>query len=168
MTIEHIEIAAEKFGINQTIVKAIVQVESGGDIYAVRYEPDWKWFFRVSYWASKLRITDKTERLLQMCSFGPMQVIGANARENGHTGSLIELCSWEIGLLYGCKYLKKQLVRYLDYQDAIAAYNAGSVRLNLDGTYKNQDYVDKVMKAYASIKKEVNSWECLTDTHYGL
>lgn len=151
-TIEH-EIA-RKHGLAPEIVLSIIEVESGGDQYAVRYEPNWRWFLRISYWASKLRITDKTERMLQSCSFGPMQIIGATSRELGFTGSLVRLCSLT-GVEYGCKYLRKQLDRYEgNVKHAIAAYNAGSARIKRNGKYRNQQYVDKVMAAYGNFTKK--------------
>jgi hypothetical protein len=46
---------------------------------------------------------------------------------------------------YGAKYLASQFRRYGSWPDAVAAYNAGSVRRTASGQYVNQAYVDWVM-----------------------
>jgi len=65
------------------------------------------------------------------------------------------LCKPVVGLEYGCQYLQWQFERYGELSDAVAAYNAGSVRLSEDGSYVNQAYVDKVMRAYARKRGDV-------------
>lgn len=45
---------------------------------------------------------------------------------------------------YGAKYLASQYKRYGDWHDAVAAYNAGSVKKDASGRYTNQPYVDFV------------------------
>lgn len=45
---------------------------------------------------------------------------------------------------YGAKYLASQYKRYGDWKDAVAAYNAGSVKKDASGRYSNQPYVDFV------------------------
>ncbi len=45
---------------------------------------------------------------------------------------------------YGAQYLASQYKRYGDWKDAVAAYNAGSVKKDASGKYANQPYVDFV------------------------
>lgn len=45
---------------------------------------------------------------------------------------------------YGATYLASQYKRYGDWKDAVAAYNAGSVKKDASGRYSNQPYVDFV------------------------
>lgn len=49
-------------------------------------------------------------------------------------------------LEYGAKYLASQYKRYRNWRDALAAYNAGSVKRDSSGGYINQKYVDTVVK----------------------
>lgn len=48
---------------------------------------------------------------------------------------------------YGATYLASQFRRYGNWQDAVAAYNAGSVRRSGSGQYANQAYVSFVFDA---------------------
>ena len=131
------------------LLHAIVLVESGGEICAMRYEPHYRWLYRpeaVKPHSSSL----STEREMQKFSYGPCQVMGGLAREMGHRGWLVELCG-PLGVEYGAKYLAKQSRRYNgDWLKAIAAYNAGSARPGKDGArFVNQRYVDKVVSRWA-------------------
>ena len=132
------------------LVHALVQVESGGNPWAMRYEPA----FFSRYVQGKghtvyAPCSRATEEQLRAFSFGLMQVMGQTVRELGFTGIyLTELLDPATGLDWGCRYLKKQIKRYDgDLESAIAAYNAGSARRGADGRWANQGYVDKVKKA---------------------
>ena len=137
--------AANKYGFSYKLITAVVVVESGGNTFANRYEPNWRWFLRPSYWAWRLSITDKTELMNQATSFGLMQVMGAVAREHGFEGDLLRLTIPEVGLDYGCRHLKKMYDRYKTIDCALAAYNAGSPRVNRNGDFVNQKYVSAVL-----------------------
>jgi len=82
------------------------------------------------------------------------QVIGTVAREHNFRGWFPELCRPELGILYGCKHLKKFFGIYRTTEDVVAAYNAGGVRKTKGGMYENQRYVDKVMKIYRQLERE--------------
>lgn len=127
------------------LLAAIVQTESGGDPMAARFEPDYKYLFKAQEFAKANAITPMTEMMFQKTSWGLCQVMGGVAREHGHTGSLLELLIPEISLKYGCLHLKRAFDKHKNRDDVIAAYNAGSPIKGLDGKYKNQQYVDKVL-----------------------
>lgn len=138
------------------LVAAIVEVESSGQCYALRAEERYPWLFDIAKGPIRSAAPDvaltpikgetsATERWGQRISWGPMQIMGATARELGFRGWFAELCGPR-GIEYGCRYLARLYDRYGNWHDAIAAYNAGSARKLPDGTYPNQRYVDKVRK----------------------
>lgn len=144
---KYIEKYSREYGIPAALIRAIISVESGRDNYAIRYEPYYQWLYQPEYYAKKHYITVSTETMAQKTSWGPMQVMGAVARELGFDGRFLsELTDPDVGIKYGTMHLKNQYNRYNDWTDAIAAYNAGSARKKDDGKYVNQIYVDKVLK----------------------
>jgi soluble lytic murein transglycosylase-like protein len=147
-----IENMAAAHGLPFVLVHAIVQVESGGNPWAVRYEP--AFFSRYvadrghRVWPGCSR---DTEERLRACSFGLMQLMGQTARERGFDGPFLStLCDAFTGLDYGCRHLVWLGNRYKkknDWTPAVAAYNAGSPRKGSDGKWVNQEYVDKIRAA---------------------
>ena len=137
------------------LVMAIIAQESKGNPFAIRYEPSYFFWLtnRLTKAAfkdlpgTKLGICSKdTEMKLRACSFGLMQVLGQTARENGFDGIYItELCDVETSIRIGLNYLSKLCNKYEHETHAVAAYNAGSVKLGAGGTIMNQEYIDKVM-----------------------
>jgi soluble lytic murein transglycosylase-like protein len=148
-----ISAAAKSHALPESLIAALVRVESGGDPWAVRYEP----LFYDRYChnqpvIAKPPCTLATERRLRACSFGLMQIMGQTARERGFTGTfLTSLCDPETNLDMGCRHLTWLCQRYFDrdgWDGVIAAYNAGSPRPGKGGwKFENQPYVDKVRKA---------------------
>ena len=130
-------------GVDPYLVAAMIMVESGGNYYAARYEPNYKYLYKVQEFATLNKITYFTEEVLQKTSFGALQVLGANCREMGYNKDLTRLPGL-LGLVYGCRFLNHLQKRYHIQDDAIASYNAGSPIKTLSGEYKNQAYVDKV------------------------
>ena len=144
-----IEACADRHGLDRKLLYAICQTESGLNPYAIRFESSYRWFYKVSELARTNRITDSTENALQSFSYGPAQVMGAVMREYGYAGPLHVIpMSWEIALEYGAMHLQKMTKRYILMNDAIASYNAGSVRKTMDGEYVNAEYVKKVRTFY--------------------
>jgi len=165
---DSIDINAGRFGLPASFVAAIVSVESSCNIYAMRYEPEYQYLWDVEK-SHPIRVNDEisptrfphfsftnsiTEFVGQKISWGPMQIIGATARELGYKLEFPLLCG-ELGVEYGCKYLRVMADRWYDkygWTGVAAAYNAGSVRIasTSDGAiaYANQRYVDKVMSKY--------------------
>ena len=147
-----INTTARRHGLPPELVRAIVQIESGGNPWACRYEPG----FYAKYVAphpaqGKGTCSDQTESRLRACSFGLMQIMGATARETGVDGVfLTELCDPAVGLDYGCRYLAKLARLHQDrhgWAGVVAAYNAGSPRKVADGRFVNERYVNKIRDA---------------------
>ena len=155
---------------NQRLIAALMQVECGGDVFASRFEPHYQYLWDV--------VSDKPKRCTGVCrpndffgisgvtsmhtefnqqrtSWGPLQVMGAVAREYGYKGPFAALCG-ELGIKYGVWHLialKRRLLAkgFEDDDDLIAAYNAGWARRDDSGRYLNQGYVDKVNAALLAV-----------------
>lgn len=134
------------------VILAIIDVESSGNRYACRYEDHFKWTHEVGKWASICGITKATEESLQKHSFGLMQIMGGTARWLGFDGHLPELFEAERGIAWGCKYFNKQFQKYGNIGPAVSAYNAGSSKMQRDGTYENQAYVTKVLNRLGEVR----------------
>jgi len=142
-----INAAATSHGLDRRWIAAIIQKESGGDTWAVRYEPNWKYEFHTLEMAKKSRTTVDTQRQLQKFSYGLMQVMGTVAYELGLRENPMKLCADpERGVLYGCLILARLKKRYPLYEDIFSAYNAGSaIKIN-NGIRINQlTYVNPVL-----------------------
>ena len=139
-----LERKAAEYGIPPDLLRAVVHVESGGNPWAMRYEDHWRWFTDLDKYSGSYQSLD-TEKQAQKTSWGLMQIMGGTARGMGFDGRFLsELLDPETNLTWGCMYLRNQYLRYGCWEDAVAAYNAGSVRKRENGTYYNQGYVDKV------------------------
>ena len=148
----YVDRAARQHGLPIALVRAVVEVESGGDPWAIRYEPG---FF--DRYVRDLKISPvypcsiQTERVARATSWGLMQIMGQKARELGYAEPFLSrLCEPDFGLEYGCRFLAALAKLHLDrlgYAGVAAAYNAGSPRKNPDGTYVNQPYVEKIRQA---------------------
>ncbi|MFZ5426468.1 MAG: transglycosylase SLT domain-containing protein [Thermodesulfobacteriota bacterium] len=151
---------------------ALVEVESGFDPDSVRAEPRYKYLWNVKTNRPFRRISDEelascsapkdfpstpgvsrdTEFLLQKTSWGLGQLMGANARALGFKGKFFtRLCSDPAeGLRLAFLHLSNIARPYLPstgWQGVMAAYNAGSPRRAADGSWANQEYVDKIARA---------------------
>lgn len=135
-----------RLGLEESYIRAIIEVESGGNQWKTRYESGFNYFENPQFWAAKTGVSLDTEMAGQKTSWSLMQVMGGTARGLGFSGLFPELCILDVGLHFGCLLFSQKLLKFKTYPDAIAAYNAGHPVL-VDGKYKNQDYVDKVMAA---------------------
>lgn len=140
--------------IDPNLCIAIATVESSWEPFAVRYEPNWKYFYKIELFAKKNRITEQTEQVLQACSWGLMQVMGSVARELGFSQPLQQLCGPAYGVEYGCKKLLELKKLYHSELDVISAYNQGSPVKLPNGDYKNQHYVDKVRELLVDLRAD--------------
>lgn len=140
-----VRIECDQLKIDPKIISAIITVESSWRPKVARYEKNYIYTFKADDYAEKHGITLQTEIGFQKHSWGLMQLMGGTARQIGYTDWVPDLCKPEYGIYWGCMYFKKNCMEYVKVSDQIAAYNAGSVRRKEDGSYKNQEYVDKVM-----------------------
>jgi len=146
-----VNLTASAHGLDKNLLTAIIQTESAGNPWAVRYEPNWKYFFKPEVAYLKAKTSLDTERTLQACSWGLVQIMGSVARELGYTEELPKLCQEDVNILYGAKKLAS-LSKKHQGNDLIASYNAGQPRIMSNGKYFNQAYVDKV-NAFLKILK---------------
>lgn len=125
-------------------LEGLLLVESGGDPYAMRYEPQ----------LDKGRGDPDTPQVHDGFkeddqSYGLMQVLGTNVRWIYGLGGLLDyqFCLRPlINLDVGCAVLSHFLERAEGVVPAaLAMYNMGNKGADLiDGKYRNQQYVDKV------------------------
>lgn len=145
---------SKRFDVPEKLVAAVIMGESSGFQYSMRIEPLHKFKFQVERFAKLHQGGDTySETLLQNSSYGYMHILAVTARSMfGYEGPCPGLIAPDMSLQYGCRYLKYQLNRYKNsIEDAVAAYNAGTVTKNMNGTYANQDYVSKVMRYYMEL-----------------
>lgn len=123
-----IRAAALRHGVDSALIKATIRIESNFNPMAFRHEAH-----------------------IQDASWGLMQVLLKTAREVSNNPKLAatDLVKPAVNVDIGTRYIAKQLRRYNgNIKDAIAAYNAGSARRRTDGSYINQEYVNKVYRWY--------------------
>ena len=144
-----IKAAASRMDLPWELVQAICVTESSMNPWAIRYEPAYRWFYGTADALSP------TERAGQQMSWGLMQVMGAVAREHGFTGWFPSLCEPTVGLNYGMRHLAGFYARYKNWPDAIASYNAGSPVKDQEGRYRNQAYVDRVLRHWNEYEIQV-------------
>jgi len=165
-----IEHEARERHLSPELLEGIVRVESGGDPWAWNPEPHYRYLVDASTGRPFRRLTPEeiasesppgdfpscpgladdvdAEWWGQQASWGPMQVMGAVAREHGFRAHFPRLCQPAVGVHYGALHLASLKRRFskLGTDAVIAAYNAGSPRRQ-QGRYVNQHYVDKVRAA---------------------
>jgi hypothetical protein len=141
-----IKAAALRAGLEPALVAALVAQESSGNPWAFRAEPQFHTMWDVAAWqpfrtlsaaevaseappqafASLAPCSRTSEWWGQQVSWGPMQLIGATARWQGFRGPFLsELCSPDVGLLWGCRYFA-HLRSLHPIEKAVSAYNAGA------------------------------------------
>lgn len=145
-------IVAEKEGVDVYLMAAITQTESAGKRFALRYEPNYTYTYKVDEFAKKLGVTRQTEKEAQCYSYGFMQVMGGVARESGFEGYFGELFEPFNAFTYGAKHIARFLAKYKNLDEAIASYNAGHPRRLDGGGFANQGYVDKVLGYLLQLK----------------
>jgi len=138
-----IEEVSDQENVPKNLLAAIVQTESSNNKWAVRFEPHYKWLYKTKENAKDNGITETTETVFQMTSFGLCQLMGAVCRELGLKGPIFQLFDEKTNLEYCAKLLKRLATKYKERDDILAAYNAGSPIKGLNGVYTNQAYVDK-------------------------
>lgn len=120
---DYIDQIAREEGVDPDLIRAIIEVESGGRVYARRLE-------KTGFYA-----------------IGLMQVTLPAARDVGYRGPEDGLFDPYTNIKYGTRYLRKMIDRFHgDLYKAIAAYNAGPS--NVERGRYNKWYVAKVLAIY--------------------
>lgn len=128
------------------LIYAVCLTESSGNEFAIRHEARYRWLLGDNLTAG--------EYIGQKTSWGLMQVMGAVAREYGFTDQFPALWDPATGIKYGVKHLRRLYAKHGKWPQTIAAYNAGTPQL-IDGKFKNQAYVDKVLAYWSEIESHV-------------
>lgn len=163
-----IEQAAKAYGLPARLVRAIVQVESGGRPDVQRHEPAFYERYVDGKPYQTFGLSRQTEGYQRATSYGLMQVMGEVARELGLTDRSIEQALYipASGLNYGCKRLAQMVKRFSARPDkwmaATSAYNGGPGAVNGVGIYDNPKYVAKVGYELAKLGVRIGGrWEDL-------
>jgi len=138
----------EPFKIDAKLVYAIAMAESALDPNTARFEPGWKYWYKIDDFSKSLRITRDTEKVFQATSWGLMQVMGTVARELGFNKHLTELTKPNYNVAIGVRKLQELFNKYDKLEDVISSYNQGYPRKNEDGEYRNKYYVNTVLNFY--------------------
>lgn len=133
-----------------------IMAESNWDQYATRYEPK----FQKRYIDSNdkyFMYSDNYKKDLAT-SWGLYQIMGVNLRKLGFDGDFRNdyLPDTKLQEFYYDKYTRRFLKKYQNnVGDFIASYNAGKPRFRANGEYKNQTYVNRVLRfAGVDLKKK--------------
>lgn len=127
---------SKKTGLSPQLIAAVIQVESGGEVHACRYEQQ---FFNryiadkgpkklAGYWPPSTKVSDDTERIYRSMSLGLMQVMGQKVREYGYQGDYLAsfLSNPALSIEYGCMILADCLKRSKgNLTQALLFYNGG-------------------------------------------
>lgn len=138
----HIFQAAKQTGLSAELLAAVIHQESGGNPFAIRYEPN----FLKKYLSDKTRKTIggyvpvkcswETEVFLRANSLGCLQLMGQVARERGFQGEfLAELLDPATNLKWGSEFLQTLLHKHDTTEAALLRWNGGG----------DKDYAKKVL-----------------------
>jgi hypothetical protein len=168
-----LESHARRLHLDIAILIGLAMTESSFRWDATRYEKNYRWLWDVrgnkpfrkltekeaasdtppaDFLGIKGVTTAKEEWTNQRTSFGPIQIMGAVARELGFKGRFTEL-GRHAGIEYGLKHFKKLFNRFHEEHDmvgVISAYNCGRPAPDL-----NPAYVSKVLTYAAQYKNRV-------------
>ena len=138
--------AAMRHGLDVNVLAAQVHHESGGNPTACRFEPGWHYFkpFRAA------GCSEATERNLQACSWGLMQLMGTVLREQGYREPFLSAIVPDLAaqMEHGASRMRRLLTK-LDISDALSAYNAGTpTPLN------RTNYVEPILRLAEKYRKE--------------
>lgn len=142
---------AETHELPYALVAAVIQVESGGDPWAVRYEPAFQRLVQREDFTVPAGVSRQTELNARAMSWGLMQIMGQVARERGCKFQFLSrLCNPADGIHWGCRQLALCRDRFLEqygWAAVTAAYNGGFGAVKQDGTFTNPHYPRAVLAA---------------------
>jgi len=152
---------AKKYHLEKALIKAMAIVESALDVRAYRHEP----MFWERYLKNNDAWKDKDPKIVSS-SFGLMQLIFTTAWSLGFRGQAEDLYNPVINVELGAK-LMRQLLNSIQAQGIDIKYQMSPIRIMLsrynggskgnpriDGTLRNQSYVDKVYEVWYDVFKK--------------
>lgn len=153
LPIDTIVLTALKYGVEPSLIMAICMQESGGQVWAQRYEPQYLYLDKPDVWAKTLGCSIVTEQIGQQTSYGLMQVMGGVLRERGFKSWFGAAFDPAINIDFGTKHFAHYLAIHKDPILAIASYNAGSPRRMKGDPSKfvNEQYVQSVLRFKAEV-----------------
>lgn len=144
--------AAERHGVDQYLIEAMIAVESSHRTDGFRFEPG---FWR-RYLASNTKYKNEIPRRVSS-SYGLLQIMYPVACERGFRGEPERLFVPSVGIHYGVKHLAwllkwakraaPDVSASVHEKAAVAAYNGGKGGNRPPGPYRNQSYLTKVLRA---------------------
>lgn len=148
---ETIALNASRTGLPERFIAAVIQVESAGNPWSMRFEPSFYAMVQREGFKAPAGVSRPTELNARCFSWGLMQIMGQVARERGCLDPYLSaLCEPRIGILWGCRQLAKCRDRFLErfgWAAVAAAYNGGFGAVKKDGTFTNPHYPKAVLAA---------------------
>lgn len=124
--------ASQRTHLHPRLIAAVIFQESGGDPFAMRFEPAFYEKHLKNRSRKQLlgyvptRCSLQTELYSRACSFGLMQILGETARENGFDAEfLAELCDPARNIELGCTLLEKFIDKVGSVDGGLLRYNGG-------------------------------------------
>mgnify|MGYP001566084632 CR=1 FL=1 len=152
--IAHVNAHADAGSIPRPLLLRLVEIESSWNPWAVRYEPQYTAVVDVESNAEYNDVTPATETMMQKCSWGPCQVLGATARRLGYRGPLTRLVETTVNLALATQLLsvlRDSTGKRRPWRWVLTAYNHGpgwariNPRWDRDGyTAQYQDVLEEL------------------------
>ena len=147
--IEAIDKYASSHLISKRFILALILTESGFNPHAFRYEPVYIWVYSCKEVATALHITKDSATVMQKCSYGLCQIMGAVFHE--YLGIIPQAQMYDIdtNIKCCCKYLeilanRKGIDCEKEPEKLYDIFNSGKI----DDTDGNQKNVDRFMSNY--------------------
>jgi len=141
---------AKKTGITPYLIKAIIYCESYMVYNTNRYESH----LRTAEWYTNLIPDEYKSNKLSYTSVGLMQILPGIAWLVGYKGPPEGLYDPKVNIYFGVKHLLNIIRGYRYQARVVSVWNGGHLSRKKDGTYKNQKYVDNVVRKYKKYKLE--------------